>query len=229
MSTIVTICARGGSKGLPGKNVMSLHGRPLIVHSIEQAKAVPGIAGVFVSTDDEAIAQAARAAGAIVPGMRPAELASDTAPKVPVIRHLVDQVKAMDVTVDTVVDLDATSPLRRVDDILACLAKLTDDVDVVITAFEAEKNPYFNMIEAVPGGGWNTSKQLPGGVTRRQDAPKVYSMNASIYVWREPAIERGLFGPRTALHVMPRERSIDIDSEIDFLLVEMLMARAQER
>lgn len=227
MITIITICARGGSKGLPGKNVKPLHGKPLIVHSIEQAQAVPGIAGVFVSTDDEEIARVARAAGAVVPGLRPAELASDTAPKIPVIRHLVDQVKAMGIAVETVVDLDATSPLRRIDDITACLAKLTDDIDVVITAFEAEKNPYFNMIEALPDGGWHTSKQLPGGVTRRQDAPKVYSMNASIYVWREAAIEKGLFGARTALHVMPRERSIDIDGEIDFLLVDMLMARAR--
>lgn len=229
MSTIVTICARGGSKGLPGKNVKLLHGKPLIAHSIEQAKAVPGIAGVFVSTDDEEIATAARAAGAVVPGLRPAELATDNAPKVPVIRHLVDRVKELGVDVDVVVDLDATSPLRRIDDILECLSKLTDGIDVVITAFEAEKNPYFNMIEAQVDGGWNTVKQLHGGVTRRQDAPKVYSMNASIYVWREPAIEKGLFGARTALHVMPRERSIDIDSEIDFLLVDMLMAKAQAK
>ncbi len=229
MTTIVTICARGGSKGLPGKNIRPLRGTPLIVHSIRQGLALPGVAGVYVSTDDPAIAAVAEAAGAVVPGLRPAELATDSAAKIPVIRHLVDRVRDLGVAAERIVDLDATAPLRIPADIAACLELLTPDTDVVITAFEAEKNPYFNMIEARPDGGWGTVKALPGGVVRRQDAPRVYSMNASIYVWWNHTLDRGLFGPRTALHVMPRERSIDIDTPLDFEFVDFLMRKACEQ
>jgi CMP-N,N'-diacetyllegionaminic acid synthase len=225
VTTIATICARGGSKGVPGKNIRQLHGKPLIAHTIAQAHACKFIDRVFVSTDDHDIAKAARIAGAEVPFLRPAELATDTAPKIPVIRHLVNEVKQMGVAVDRIVDLDPTSPLRDVADIEACLSLLDAETDAVITAYPAEKNPYFNMVEAQKSGGYNLSKSLPAAIIRRQDAPQVYSMNASIYVWWERTLDNHLFGPRTELHVMPRERSIDIDSEIDFLLVEMLMSR----
>lgn len=227
MTTIATICARGGSTGLPGKNMKLLHGKPLIVHTIEQALACPGIAHVFVSTDDAAIADAARRAGAEVPFMRPAELATATAPKLPVIRHLVQAVEAMGIAVDRVVDLDPTSPLRTVDDIRACIALLDTDTDVVITGYAAEKNPYFNLVELDADGRAGLSKRLPGGVFSRQQAPPVYAMNASVYVWWRRTLDQGLWDSRVRLHQMPRERSIDVDSAIDFQLVELLMAQAQ--
>ena len=225
MSTIATICARGGSTGLPGKNVRLLFGQPLIAHTIAHALACPGIDRVFVSTDDDAIAAAAIAAGAEVPFRRPAELATSTAPKLPVIRHLVQGVEAMGVQVDRIVDLDPTSPLRSVDDVLACMKLLDADTDVVVTAYPAEKNPYFNMIELDGQGLAGLSKTLPGGVFARQQAPAVYAMNASVYVWWRRTLDQGIWDGRVRMHVMPRERSIDVDSLIDFELVQLLMAR----
>jgi CMP-N,N'-diacetyllegionaminic acid synthase len=228
VTTIATICARGGSQGVPGKNIRPLLGKPLIAYTIEQAQACASIERVFVSTDSEEIADVARACGAEVPFLRPEELATAEAGKLPVIRHLVDHVQTLGVDVDRIVDLDPTSPLREIADIDACLALLDTETDVVLTAYEAEKNPYFNMIEAGPGGGWVLSKTATPPVRRRQDAPGVYSMNASIYVWWEHSLDAGLFGPRTRLHVMPRERSVDIDQPIDFEFVELLMQRKHQ-
>jgi CMP-N,N'-diacetyllegionaminic acid synthase len=223
MNTIVTICAREGSRGLPGKNIRLLHGKPLIVHTIQQAKACPGVEGVYVSTDSAQIAEISSAAGAMVPYLRPAELATDTAPKVPVIEHLVNFLEDNGQTVDQVVDLDPTSPLRTVDDIKACLGLFGDDTDVVITGYVSDKNPYFNMVEVKPDGNVGVVKPPPSAITGRQGAPAVFSMNASIYVWRRAALRNGLWGGRVKLHVMPRERSIDIDTEFDFTLVERMM------
>ncbi len=223
MTTIASICARGGSTGLPRKNIKLLHGKPLIAHTIEQALACPEIERVFVSTDDEEIAEIARDAGAEVPFLRPAELASSTAAKLPVIRHLVEAVEHMGVRVTRIVDLDPTSPLRLVSDIRRCIDMLDDETDVVITAYPAEKNPYFNMVEIKPDGNIGLVKPLAGGVVARQQAPVVYAMNASVYVWHRRTLKKGIWDGRVRLHVMPRERSIDVDTPLDFRLVEMLL------
>lgn len=223
MSVIATICARGGSVGVPGKNIKPLCGKPLIVYSIEQALTCNRIDRVFVSTDDELIAETAKKAGAEVPFIRPAELSTSSAPKLEVIRHLVEWLEKEGVQISTVVDLDPTSPLRSEADIESCLNLLDDEADVVITACEADKNPYFNMVEKKPDGNIRLVKPISGGVVARQAAPQVYSMNASIYAWHRHTLEKGLWDGRTRLHVMPRERSIDIDEPIDFQLVELLM------
>jgi CMP-N,N'-diacetyllegionaminic acid synthase len=223
MSTIATICARGGSQGVPGKNIRPLAGKPLIVHTIEQARACRAIDKVYVSTDDARIADVASQAGAEVPFLRPAELATADAPKIPVIRHLVESVEARGQRIERIVDLDPTSPLREIADIEACLALLTPETDVVITAYEAEKNPYFNMVEYDAQGRVRLVKTPPAAVEARQAAPKVYAMNASIYVWHRHTLAKGLWEGRAALHVMPRSRSIDIDTPLDFKLVELLM------
>ncbi|WP_347267857.1 acylneuraminate cytidylyltransferase family protein [Paracoccus sp. (in: a-proteobacteria)] len=229
MTTICSICARGGSQGVPRKNIRPLLGKPLIVHTIEQALACGAIDRVFVSTDDAEIAAVARAAGAEVPFLRPAELATASAPKIPVIEHLVEQVEAMGVAVGRIIDLDPTSPLREVADIAAAAALLDVDTDCVITGYPADKNPYFNMVEQDAAGNVGLVKRLAAGVTSRQAAPRVWSMNASIYVWHRHTLRAGLWNGRTRLYEMPRERSVDIDCEIDFRLVEMLMAEAQDR
>lgn len=220
--TIATICARGGSQGLPGKNIRPLAGKPLICHTIDQARACSKIERVFVSTDSEEIARVARQGGAEVLGLRPPHLATAQAGKIPAIAHLVGQVEALGVTVTRIVDLDPTSPLRDVADIEACLQLLDATTDAVITGYVAEKNPYFNMVEQQPDGCFGLVKKPPGGVVSRQQAPVVYAMNASIYVWHRHTLERGLWAGRTRLHCMPRERSIDIDSLIDFRMVELL-------
>ena len=228
MKTIASICARGGSAGVPGKNIRLLHGKPLIAHSIEQAYAVKGIDAVYVSTDSSEIAEVARQYGARVPFLRPAELATSNAAKVPVIQHLCQWVEENEDSFDRIVDLDPTSPLRTVDDIETCLSLLDAETDAVITAFESEKNPYFNMIERKADGNIGLVCQPQGAVVARQQAPHVYSMNASIYVWHRHTLTMGLWNGKLKLHVMPRERSIDIDSPLDFKIVEMLMKQAKE-
>jgi CMP-N,N'-diacetyllegionaminic acid synthase len=225
---IATICARGGSVGVPRKNIRKLCGLPLIAHSIDQALACKAIEGVYVSTDDREIADIAAARGARVPFLRPAELATSSAPKIPVIEHLVSWVERRDGPVSKIVDLDPTSPLRAQSDIEACIGLLEDDVDVVITGYPAEKNPYFNMVERRPDGSIGLVKPPAGNVVSRQQAPPVYAMNASIYVWHRRTLSKGIWNGRIRLHEMPRERSIDIDSEIDFQLVELLLKARYE-
>jgi CMP-N,N'-diacetyllegionaminic acid synthase len=227
--TIATICARGGSKGVPRKNIRPLLGKPLITYTIEQALAHTQIDQVFVSTDSAEIALVARAAGAEVPFQRPSELASDTAAKLPVIEHLVAWVVEHVGPVSRIVDLDPTSPLREACDIDACLALLDADTDAVISGYEAGKNPYFNMVEASSDGSVKLVKTIPGGVLARQAAPSVYAMNASIYCWHHHSLSKGLWQGLTRLHVMPRDRSIDIDDPIDFALVELLMRQKLEK
>lgn len=224
MLTIATICARGGSQGVPGKNIRPLLGQPLIVHTIQQAISHPELDRVFVSTDSVDIADVAQAAGAEVPFIRPSELSGHSAPKHPVIEHLVEWVVENIGPVARIVDLDPTSPLRAASDITSCLNLLDLDTDVVVTGYEAEKNPYFNMVELNAADGCvQLVKKLDCGVVARQQAPQVYSMNASIYCWHFRSLHFGLWQGRTRLHVMPRERSIDIDEPIDFRIVEMLM------
>lgn len=220
---IITICARGGSRGVPGKNIRPLCGKPLITYTIEQALACPNIDGVYVSTDDPEIANIAELAGAKVPFIRPAELATSEAPKLAVIIHLVEHLETQGMDIDRIVDLDPTSPLRSSEDIRACIELLDDEADLVITGYEADKNPYFNMVEAKDDGFFHLVKPVDGGVAARQQAPKVYSMNASIYVWHRRSLQQSLWDGKVRLHIMPRERSIDIDDPLDWKIVEMLM------
>ncbi|MCY1166837.1 MAG: acylneuraminate cytidylyltransferase family protein [Pseudomonadota bacterium] len=223
---IITICARGGSAGVPGKNIRPLCGKPLIAWTIEQAFESKIADHVFVSTDSEEIAKVARSFGAQVPFSRPAELATSTAGKLPVIQHLVEWVEKNVAPVSSIIDLDPTSPLRDTADIQACFAMLDTETDVVITGYEADKNPYFNMVELKKNGFFERVCQPGNEVLGRQSAPKVYAMNASIYAWHRRTLSPSLWGsPRIRLHVMPRERSIDIDHPIDFDLVELLMQK----
>ena len=224
--TIATVCARGGSKGLPGKNVRPFAGRSLIEHTIRQALACGRIEGVYVSTDDDEIATVARAAGAQVPYRRPAELATDAAGKLPVIEHLVCHLEAQGERIARIVDLQPTSPLREPIDISAAL-DASPDADLVVSVAAARDNPYFNLVEADADGWLHLSKGQ--GLARRQDTPAVYALNGSIYVWRRAAIahaaQHGLWSVRIAPYVMPRWKSVDIDELEDFEYAEWLHAR----
>lgn len=228
VSRLCTLCARGGSKGVKGKNMRLLNGKPLIGHSIEQALASKLFDVVAVSSDSEQILQFASQAGAHCLVRRPDELATDTAAKLPAIRHCVAEVeKGHARRFDTLVDLDATSPLRSVDDICAAVALLEGSgAGNVITAMPARRSPYFNMVELDALGSVHLCKPAVPPFVRRQDAPACFDMNASIYVWRREVLfeSSSIFNPDTRLYVMPEERSIDIDSELDFRLVEFLMS-----
>lgn len=228
MRTIATVCARAGSKGVPGKNARNLLGKPLISYTLQQALACPEIDSVYVSTDSPELAGIARAEGAIVLGLRPAHLATDEAPKLPVIKHLVECVEMSGVEVARVVDLDPTSPLRDVTDISACLELLDEQSDVVITGYKSDKNPYFNMVEDKGSGRFGLVKSPEGAIPGRQSAPPVFAMNASIYCWWRRTLGSDLWNGVVRLYEMPRERSIDIDHPLDWAQVEAtLRARMQ--
>lgn len=223
---IATVCARGGSKGLPRKNVLPFAGLPLIAHSIRQALACPLIEGVYVSTDDEEIAQVARDHGARVPYLRPAELATDTAGKLPAIEHLVAHLEAGGAKIATIVDLQPTSPLRSAQDLNAALA-LRDQAGLVVSVTQPSHNPYYTLVEATPEGGLCLSKPLASGqAVARQSVPQVWGLNGAIYVWRRDALARavreGFWSVDMRALAMPRERSIDIDDRLDFDTAEWL-------
>lgn len=227
MKVVATICARGGSKGVPGKNVRLLRGKPLIVHTIEVAKRCKLINRIIVSTDDPKIAEIARLNGAEVPFLRPKELASDTAPKLPVIKHAIEYLENQEgYYPDIVVDLDPTSPLRREEDIEACIRMVAEGrADNVFSVTKARRNPYFNIVEILDGKV-QLVKPLAQVIVRRQDAPQVYEINASIYAWKRGALMNNntIFLENTMVYLMP-EWAIDIDSEIDFEFVEFIMKR----
>lgn len=230
---ICSICARGGSKGVKDKNILALAGRPLIAHSIDQARSSGLFAAIVVSSDSEAILETARQNGVDFLIERPAELATDTAAKLPVIRHCASTTEQLlGRQADVFVDLDATSPLRSVDDIRNVVAMVeVGGTGNVITGTPSRRSPYFNMVELGDDGAPRLVKTLPSLVHRRQDAPACFDMNASIYAWKRDALftEGPLLNGQTRLFIMPEERSLDIDSSLDFQIVEMLMTRSTDR
>jgi len=227
MSRLCTICARGGSKGVKNKNIRELAGKPLIAYSLEQARASGLFDFIAVSSDSVEILDVARIYGADLPVNRLPELATDTAAKIPVIRHCVEEAeKFFGKRFDVIVDLDATSPLRSVLDIRGAVDLLeNNNVLNVITAAPARRSPYFNLVELAEDGVARLSKPLQKSIIRRQDSPQCFDMNASIYVWKRFALfdYPTVFNADTKLFVMPEERSIDIDSELDFDFVEFIM------
>lgn len=228
-SVLCTICARGGSKGVKNKNIKELGGKPLIAYTIEQAKASKLFEHIVISTDSDVIANVAKAYGAEVFFKRSDEMASDTAGKLDVIRDAFMRSEAhYQKQYDYLVDLDATAPLRSVEDIINSFEQFKkDNNDNLITAMPSRRSPYFNLVEVGNDGKVKLSKKLDSAILRRQDAPKSYDMNASIYIWKREVIleEKTLFLEKTGLYVMPEERSIDIDTELDFEFVEFLMRK----
>lgn len=234
MSVLCTICARGGSRGVPNKNIRELLGKPLIAYTIEQALDSNLINRTVVSTDSEQIAALARKYGAELPFKRPSSLAEDNSPKLPVIKHAVNYyIKELNYKPDYVIDLDPTSPLRVNEDIEKCLNLIMNDPDCdsLITGYRSNKNPYFNMVQLTPEGFAYLSKKPENQVTRRQDAPVVYAMNASIYVWKTDILlnQDQIISGRVKFFEMPEERSIDIDSETDFRVVEFFLKERRSK
>jgi CMP-N,N'-diacetyllegionaminic acid synthase len=228
MSNILcTICARGGSKGVKNKNIKELHGKPLLAYTIEQAKESGLFEHIVISTDSDDIANIAKQYGAEVFFKRSAEMASDTAGKLDVIKDaFIRSEEYYSKTFDYLIDLDATAPLRDVDDIINSFNQFKENNnDNLITAMPSRRSPYFNLVEQDNKGKVYLSKKLSSAIVRRQDAPKSYDMNASIYIWKRDSLlnENSIFLENTGLYVMPEERSIDIDTELDYKFVEFLM------
>lgn len=191
MNILVTICARGGSKGIPGKNIKTVGSKPLLAYTAEAALAFAGRheAEVILSTDSEKILSVGRECGLPTDYMRPDFLADDHCGKPDAIRHaMLWSEQRTGKTYDMVVDLDVTSPIRTLDDIENCLRKLESDPEAltVFSVSPASRNPYFNMVQRQPSGYYGVV--LAGMYTTRQSAPPVYDMNASIYVYRRQAL-----------------------------------------
>jgi|TARA_B100001971_G_scaffold213815_1_gene248400 N-acylneuraminate cytidylyltransferase/CMP-N,N'-diacetyllegionaminic acid synthase len=229
MKRICTICVRAGSKGVKNKNIRDLSGKPLIAYSILQAKHSNLFEYVAVSSDSEELLQISKQWGADYLVKRPMEMATDNAPKLPAIQHCVQEVEKLAGQVfDVMVDIDATSPLRTVADIEGAVQLLENAwVSNVITGAPARRSPYFNLVELNKDGFVRESKCLEKPIVRRQDSPKCYDMNASIYVWKREAFFQSkiIIVEDTMLYEMPEERSIDIDSELDFEMVKFLMSK----
>lgn len=226
---LATICARGGSKGVAGKNVRALGGKPLIAHAIEQARASGVFATVAVSSDSARILDIGREWGADLLVERPAEMADDKAPKLPAIRHCATAAEeSAGHAFDVIVDLAVTSPLRAPEDIVGAVELLErTGAAIVLSASPARHSPYFAIVEVDDDGTVHYSKAPPTPLARRQDAPPCYALNGAVYAWTSRALFAGddcVIGPHTRLYVMAEERSVDIDSELDFRLAELLMA-----
>lgn len=229
MKKLCTICARGGSQGVKNKNIRIVAGKPLIAHTILQAQQSNIFDAIAVSSDSDEILAIAKEYSVDCLIERPAELATSHAAKLPVIQHAhTEAERQLNQIYDINVDLDTTSPLRTADDIINTVAVLKDrTVTNVITGAPARRSPYFNLVELDDNGIAHLSKGEALKIIRRQDAPKAYDMNASIYVWWRDVLlnEDTLFLSGTHLYEMPEERSIDIDSPLDFDIVSYLMER----
>lgn len=220
---LAIIPARGGSKGVPRKNIRDLAGKPLIAWTIEEAKKSRYIDQLILSSEDDEIIEVAKQYGCEVSFKRPLELAQDDTPGIEPVLHAIEQCPGY----DYVVLLQPTSPLRTVEDIDGCIEKLLNsDADFCVSVTEPEKSPYWmytlegeRMVPLLP------QEEL---VTRRQDLPKVYALNGAVYVGNiMEIIETKNFLTKSTLgYVMSKENSIDIDTEIDFKLCNLITSVA---
>jgi CMP-N,N'-diacetyllegionaminic acid synthase len=230
---LCTICARGGSKGVKNKNIKPINGLPLNAYSIIQAKESGLFDAIAVSSDSQDILDAAKKFGADYCIKRPESLANDTAGKVPAIRHCMLEVeKILNTQVEVLVDLDATSPLRSLEDISDSLKEFeSKNASNLLTVTPSRRSPYFNMVEMTEDNKVALVKSRPESVIRRQDTPVTFDMNASIYIWkREVLVEQNLlFLNDTTLFQMPESRSYDVDSMLDFEIVQMIIKNESER
>jgi CMP-N-acetylneuraminic acid synthetase len=226
MNYVVLICARGGSKGLPGKNIKYLDGIPLIGWSINVAKQIDKASRVIVSTDSKNIADVALEYGAEVPFMRPKELALDSSPEWDVWKHAICYLKQEKVIFDGLIVLPVTSPLRNVEDVNKCIDEYENgNVDSVITVSEANRNPYFNMV--VKDSDNYLSLVIPPieNIATRQEAPTVFDMTTVAYIINPDFVTSNdnIFEGLIRSVFIPPERAVDIDTELDFKLAECIV------
>jgi N-acylneuraminate cytidylyltransferase len=215
------IPARGGSKGITRKNVRSLGGKPLIAWTIDEAKKSQYIDRLVVSTDDEEISQVARSYGADVPFVRPQELATDEARGIDVVLHACGELP----TYDTVVLLQPTSPFRVVEDIDKAIEEWFGSGKTVVSVAEVSKSPYW-MYELDANSNMHAVLQSGTRSANRQDLPRVYALNGAVYVAACRALDStaGFIGSAARAFVMPYERSLDLDTELDWRVAECLVS-----
>lgn len=230
MSILVTICGRGGSKGIPGKNIRPLNGKPLIAYTIEHARkfAEHHPADIALSTDSEEIKELAARHGLRTDYTRPEELAGDAAGKVDAIRHLMEyEQKKRQVRYTCVLDLDISAPMRTVDDLLNAYKLFLEQPQAynLFSVSKAAKNPYFNMVEKKENGYYDLVKQGDEKFMSRQTAPAVYELNASFYFYRDiffKANLRSALTDKSLIYLMPHT-CFDLDHAVDFDFLEYML------
>lgn len=228
MNVIAAVFARGGSKGVPDKNLRHLAGRPLVALAIEQALSVAGVGRVIVSTDSEEIAAVARECGAEVPWLRPAELSSDTAREWDAWQHMLAWLEDRGETPDRLLVVPCTAPLRLVEDLERCVEAAADpDVDIVLTVTESHRNPWFNMVALDDDGRARLVMEPPERIHRRQDAPKVHDVGTVAFVAKPSYVKSAtsLYDGVVRAVEVPAERNLDIDTEVDLAFAELLIER----
>lgn len=230
MKPLVVIPARGGSKGIPRKNIKPFLGRPLIHYSIDVARQVAPDNRVILSTDDDEIAEVGRQTGLPVPYMRPDCLATDTATSRDVILDVMDWADGVGLDYDCVLLLQPTSPLRTVDDVRRCLDRYSSDVDMVVSVVPAASNPYYNCYEVDPETGFLHISKGDGLYTRRQACPQAWELNGAVYVINPESLRNMPLGafPRRIPVEMPSERSVDLDTPRDWVVAEALAGMSFE-
>lgn len=226
MSIVACIFARAGSKGIPNKNIRNFSGKPLISWAVELALQVRQINEVFVSTDSEEIAEIARIAGANVPFIRPSELATDTSPEWHSWQHFIKFLADENGKLPEVfLSLPSTSPLRSTIDVENCLNEFKKGkADFVVGITPSVRNPYFNMVKKGEDNQVDLVIQLSGKYSRRQDTPEVFDLTTVCYVGKPDTIltKNSIFEGKVVGVEIPRERAIDIDTELDFHVAEFL-------
>lgn len=224
MNILVIIPARGGSKGIPGKNIKLLGGKPLIYYAIDVARAIVDDTHICVSTDDDQIIRVVEQYGLSVSFIRPTELATDTAGSYGVLLHALSFYESKGEHFDAVVLLQVTSPFRTVNHVREALNLYNKDLDMVVSVKETDSNPYYLCFEEDTEGMLHISKG-DGHYTRRQDCPPVYEYNGAIYIInpeRMKAMPLNKFKKRVK-YVMDREHSVDLDTMMDWMIAEYMI------
>lgn len=222
MKPFVVIPARGGSKGLPGKNIKELGGKPLIQHTIDAAKAIFADNQIIVSTDSEEIRNKVVENGLQVPFLRPPELATDSAGTYEVLMHAVNFMESEGSRSDTLILLQPTSPFRTAEHIKEALLLYHNDLDMIVSVKETASNPYFVLKEENSLGFLENSKS--GKFKSRQECPKVWELNGAIYIINIESLKKMSMSKfsKVKKYVMDEISSLDIDTYLDFMICEQL-------
>lgn len=225
MKTLFVITARGGSKGIPGKNIKPLGGKPLLHYAIEQARACAADDDICLSTDDLQIAECAMQVGLNIPFTRPAALSTDTAGSYKVLLHALNHYEQNGRHYDALVLLQPTSPFRTAKQIGEAMQLFGPDVDMVVSVTTSKANPYYNLFEEDKTGFLHRSK--PGNYVRRQDAPPVYEYNGAIYVINTVSLKALPIAAfeRVQKYEMDTVSSLDLDTPLDWEFAEFLIER----
>ena len=223
MKYLAVITARGGSKGIPGKNIKPLNGKPLILYTVEAARMVFQDKYIYVSTDSQEIKNTVESTGLEVPFLRPAELAMDTSSSEDVLKHAITEAIQRGLVFDAVVLLQPTSPFRNHEHIQAAIKQFEKQPDsLLLSVTEAKENPYYTLMEEDKEGILQKSKEST--FTRRQECPRVWNVNGAIYIFPTDEFKTlGLKNMKKIKHPMNKVSSIDIDDVDDWFLAESLL------